>query len=437
MIALEARQLRRPLLRFDPVIPSRVAANPFPGLRRYGPYDADGVRIETETVLLVFPEPLAPSARELVRALLAGVGNYPGFEAMFRVPLTRSATIAELAVPIPPDASAAHAHAAYDRALREWLVGPPREAVDLAVVIVPESRAWEPRSGYLAGKALLTAAGIPTQMITAAVVADRERLKWSVANLALAGFAKLGGVPWVVDVPDDEHDLVVGVGRADVRSPAGRRETFGYAVSIGADGAYRHTWAFAPAASERTYRERLERAVLSALEDREQRARPPARLVFHCARPTGRAEIAAIRAAMRSAGTTLPVAFVRIDDGNPYELLDYTNAQLIPPKGLAVRLDERTALLQSEGSGRLAPPRAPLLIELDRRSDVGPEALDGLVEQIMRLSAANWRGFDARSRPVTLVYGERLAQLVSQLERVGAWHPETLIADIGRRPWYL
>ena len=94
MIALEARQLRPPLLRFDPVIPSRVAANPFPGLRRYGPYDADGVRIETEAVLLVFPEPLAPAARELVRALLAGVGNYPGFEAMFRVPLTRSVIIA-------------------------------------------------------------------------------------------------------------------------------------------------------------------------------------------------------------------------------------------------------------------------------------------------------------------------------------------------------
>jgi len=38
---------------------------------------------------------------------------------------------------------------------------------------------------------------------------------------------------------------------------------------------------------------------------------------------------------------------------------------------------------------------------------------------------------------VTLVYGERLAQLVGHLERGGSWRPETLSTEIGRRPWFL
>lgn len=437
MIALDAVQLRRPLLRFDPAIPSQVDARPYPGLRRYGPFDTGGVRIRDDSLLLVFPARLAGVARELARAVIGGIGNYPGFETMFRVPLSEATAIVEVEVPLAPGASREAAREAYRSTMREWLIAPARAGVDLALVVVPESRAWETDSAYYEAKALLSAAGVPTQMVTAELAADRERLTWSVANLALAAFVKLGGVPWVVDVPDDERDLVLGVGRGDLASGEGGRRTFGYAVSFGSDGSYRHTWSFTPAASRRSYCERLGQAVLHALQDRERLAQAPARLVFHFARRIGRAEIAAIRAAIDGSGATLPAAFVRIDDSNLFDLLDYTSARLVPPQGVMVRLDERTALLQSEGPGRLAPPRGPLLIELDRRSDVGPEALEGLVEQIMRLSAANWRGFNARSKPVTLVYGERLAQLVAQLERVDSWRSETLGTDIGRRPWFL
>jgi hypothetical protein len=435
MISLEAVQLRRPALRFDPAIPSQVDAEPYRGLRRHGPYDVAGVRIRDHSLLLVFPDQLAAVAHEAARALVGGIGNYPGFQAMFRVPLTATTAIVELAVPLSPGAPMEQAREAYEATLREWLIGPARSDVDLAFVLVPESRPWETDSAYYAAKTLLSAAGIPTQMMTTELATDRERLKWSVANLALGAFVKLGGIPWVVDVPDEERDLVLGVGRGEVGSDG--RRTFGYAVSLGSDGSYRHTWSFAPAESERSYRERLRQAVLHALQDTERLAHAPTRLVFHFARRTGRAEIAAIRAAIEGSGMTLPAAFVRIDDSNLYDLLDYTSARLVPPKGIMLRLDRLTALLQSEGPSRLSPPRGPLLIELDRRSDVGPEALDGLVEQTLRLSAANWRGFNARSKPVTLVYGERLAQLVAHLERVGSWRPETLSTDIGRRPWYL
>jgi hypothetical protein len=63
--------------------------------------------------------------------------------------------------------------------------------------------------------------------------------------------------------------------------------------------------------------------------------------------------------------------------------------------------------------------------------------LDGLVEQAYRLGHANWRGFNARSQPVTLVYGQLLARLVGYLEEVDTWDPALLRSELQNRPWFL
>jgi len=78
-----------------------------------------------------------------------------------------------------------------------------------------------------------------------------------------------------------------------------------------------------------------------------------------------------------------------------------------------------------------------LLVELDPKSDVGADKLDDLVAQTFRLAHANWRGFNARSQPVTLVYGELLAQLVGYLEEVATWDSTLLRNELRDRPWFL
>ncbi|MDQ2759594.1 MAG: hypothetical protein M3Y17_03925 [Actinomycetota bacterium] len=40
-------------------------------------------------------------------------------------------------------------------------------------------------------------------------------------------------------------------------------------------------------------------------------------------------------------------------------------------------------------------------MELDERSTVGPDDFGGLVLEVFRLGHANWRGFNARSKPVS------------------------------------
>jgi argonaute-like protein implicated in RNA metabolism and viral defense len=268
-------------------------------------------------------------------------------------------------------------------------------------------------------------------------LSNEREFTWSVANIALASFAKLGGVPWTLDAPSEERDLVIGVGRADVRRPEGPHRIFGYAVTFISNGVYRHTWSFTPAADESTYLERLEDALVTALEaDREYDERVT-RVVVHLTKHTGRREIDAVRRAKERANVSLPTVFLRLDDSTLFDIADGREDTFAPPKGLLVKVAQRQRLLQAEGLGPLGPPEGPLLIELDERSDVGPEALDGLAAQAFRLAHANWRAFNARSQPVTVVYGELLAKLVGYLEEVETWDPTLLRGELRNRPWFL
>jgi len=229
-----------------------------------------------------------------------------------------------------------------------------------------------------------------------------------------------------------------GVGRANVQVPGGaRRRIFGYAVAFVANGAYLATHSFPPAADEDEYEEKLKDAIVAALSETRDWDQPPERIVIHLPKRTGRRELAAAEAALAEAGQNLPYALVRIDDSSLYELLDGSSATYAAPKGLTLRLSDRRALVQVEGQTDFGPARRPLLVELDGKSTVGSDQFGSLVLQVYRLGHANWRGFNARSKPVTLFYGERLAELVGYLAQRGVWDPGTMPPELRDRPWFL
>ena len=204
------------------------------------------------------------------------------------------------------------------------------------------------------------------------------------------------------------------------------------------NGSYLATHSRPPAVEEATYEQRLTEAITEALQEGGGSDVAPKRIVIHLARRTGQRELRAAQNALAAAGMQdVPVAFLRIDDTSLFEFLDGTDKRYAPPKGLILRLGERRALLQVETITAYGPARRPLLVELDERSTVGPDDFGSLALQVYRLGHANWRGFNARSKPVTLLYGERLAELVGYLTQRGEWNPSAMSADLRHRPWFL
>ena len=434
MTSVPATCLAAPRLRFDAAFPSRSGSASYQGVRAYGPFDNSRVSLGDGSLLFVFPEAMKSLARKLADGWLNGIGSFGGFESMFRVPVATGQALKYLSIQADLRNQRTAAEA-YRHGIANWAAQPRDRDPSLAIVLVPHSEHWQTDTPYYEAKAAFANLGVPSQMVTSELISDAGRFQWALADIALASFAKLGGVPWTVEAPPGDDDLIIGIGRREVGHEGQRRRIFGYAVTFVSNGLYRQTWSFTPAADQDTYLVRLGESVEAAL--RADLDAQPTRLVIHLASRTGAPEIASVEEAMRRVGVSLPTAFLRLDDSSLWDAADTNEETWAAPKGLVVRLGDRRALLHAEALGPTGPPEGPLLIELDRRSTVEDECFDELVAQVFRLAHANWRGFNARSKPATLVYGEQLAGLVGYLGDVQSWDPNLLRSDLRNRPWFL
>lgn len=432
MTSVPGWRLPAATLRFSPSVPSRVGHHAYKGLRQHGPYDNSRLTLGDGALLFVFPTAEQPLAHQLAEALLTGVGNYPGFEKLFGVPVSTGSALRSLPVDtVLTNYTEAGEH--YRAQIAEWNAEPRERMPAAAIVLVPRSERFETAAPYYEAKAAFANLAMPTQMVTTELVRDEAQFGWSVANIALALFAKLGGIPWAVDAPGGDDDLIIGIGRAEVGPE--RERFFGYAVTFVNNGIYRQTYSFTPTADEAAYEQRLQAAIEAALAaDADE---PPRRLIIHLAKKAGRREIEAAERAMQAAGLTVPVAFLRLDDSSLHDVADTDQATFAPSKGLVAKLGPRRALVQTDELSATGAPEGPLLVDMDRRSTVPVEQFDGLLAQVFRLAAANWRGFNARSKPATLVYGEQLASLVGHLSDLDTWNPDLLRSELRERPWFL
>lgn len=97
-------------------------------------------------------------------------------------------------------------------------------------------------SPYLQSKALLLLAGVPAQEVRLSTITQAQyQLQFTLQNIAIALYAKMGGTPWTVD-----HDLtisdelVIGLGIVEVSgSRVEKRQRFvGITTVFRGDGNY-------------------------------------------------------------------------------------------------------------------------------------------------------------------------------------------------------
>ena len=214
----KARFLTLPEFRFSKEHPAKIATDTFRGLSRFGPYG----EVQGQPKFgFVFPQRHKDDANNLYRALRNGVGYFRGFSNMFRVPFEKEQVFPITGFELRDYRNPHDSARAYSDAILNWTrnhnVNP-----DLIFVLHPKTPSWQVESPYHACKAALLAQGYLSQNVTLELVNNSAQFEWSVANIALAAFVKLGGIPWVVHRRSERQQFVIGVGRSEMILTASR-----------------------------------------------------------------------------------------------------------------------------------------------------------------------------------------------------------------------
>ncbi len=422
-------QLTTPALRFNPSSIQARHQNARRGVTLYGPYDSQRFGKDRVTACLIYPQGLERERDFVKEGLIRGNGAFDGFQSLFRIPIDF----------IGERRAKSEVGSDLRGEIQAIFRGAPPD-----IVILLTSRRNE--AIYRMAKAQSLGNGIPSQVVTAEKLANRDQVQWMLGDIALQIYAKVGGTPWTVLSTSPQNELVLGVSRAVDRQ---RNLVVGFVTLFTHDGDYQFLYSLSPRPSEwsrlNEYRDSLAQLIVEAYTEYEKQQDAPTSLVVHlCKRPGKYREIAAVEQALQTIGDTVPYALVHLNDDTNYRLFDTAHPTCVPETGIKVNLSCHSALLFLDGRPpgtrggmrkRRGVPRV-LEVVMDRRSTMSIDEFPRLVRQVFEFARVNWRGFNAQAIPATLNYSYLVARLVAE---IGAqnWNP---IASTGRlrdKAWFL
>lgn len=306
------------------------------GLNEYGPYTAPTFTPSTPRICVICQKTQKGRVEQFLYRLLNGVTvpelAQKGKSQPFAKGLIHKYALDDVETKFfQTDDNTA---AAYDRAVRQALSHQRREGFRWDLALIQIDQAFHDQYGddnpYLTSKASLLAEQIPTQdfEIETIDVADRN-LCYILNIMALAVYAKLGGIPWLIKAnPTITHELVFGLGSAVVsKGRLGQREqVVGITTVFSGDGNYMLS-NLSKAVPVAEYKE----ALLESLRDTITKVKRAMnwqhgnhiRLIFHAFKPLKDNEAEAIKELMKELGEyDVDYAFIYIVKDHPFVLFD-------------------------------------------------------------------------------------------------------------------
>jgi hypothetical protein len=407
----------------------KTSRGQFTGLRDHGPLEP---LKSSPHLLFIFREQDRQAARVLAAALKGTEArekvNFPGFHALFKVPLTFDANPIIL-----PDLQPT----SMQNAVREVQERRKNGSNVLPVLVLPEGD----DNGYLSHKAGFAHAGIATQVCTLRVIQDEAALKWAVGNIALQIFCKAGGQPWKVK-PSTEPTLVVGISQSHkLREQDGIRAVekyFAFTVMTDNSGLFQKIQVLGEASSQNDYIQQLRENLRTILSDASRKF---GRVVVHTSFKLKRKEIEAIEKTVTEAAgasTGCRFAVVKVNQHSRFFGVNRGVNSLVPFEASCLKLGYREYLVWFEGInpekptvGKLFP--GPTHLDFLRVADGQGISDDDLLQDIINLSGANWRGLNAKNSPVSVFYCHLVAELVHNFHTENLPMPQVEVI----RPWFL
>lgn len=427
------------------------------GIAQHGPYSRSAPIARSPRVCLICQASQQGVAEQLMYKFLHGIQGTVfsrgflrtyGFDDCQPVPFTAR------------NGSAAAYHEAAQRALQ--VATENRQSWDMAFVQVEDLTHLlrGDDNPYLVTKSFFLTQQIPIQQfrVETARTPDQNQLAYTLSNMGLATYAKLGGIPWLLRAdPTTTHELVLGISSSRVRQSrlAQGARLVGFTTVFSGDGSYfLHT--ISKAVPFDSYSDEMLGSLRASL-DRVRRERnwqkgERVRLIFHAFKPLRDAEANAVkRLAEELADFQLEFAFIHVASDTNLQLFDRNGQGVpigrtgrvkginVPERGLLIALSERDMLVGATGAKELkrATDGAPVPIRLHLHPASTFRDLRYLGQQVMLFSSHSWRGFQPASMPVTVSYSQLIARYMGKLGTTTRWNPDVLYGRIGTTRWFL
>jgi hypothetical protein len=408
----------------------REGKNQFFGLRDHGPYQSADPH---GRLVFVFAKDDRERSQHLFRALRGDIyTTFPGMDSMFGSAINRT-NVSGIEVPgFTNDELQATC-----RALQSQYPG--ERVVPVALVPFSKHTGDEETARYHAAKHAFISHDLASQFIDRKRTQDRNALKWSVSNIGLAIFAKMGGIPWRVK-PSTNRCLVVGIGQAH-RIVNRRVERYiAYSVLTDSTGRYETIKMLGNAPSEDQYLTALKANLRQVLISHTSQYDS---FVIHVTFNMKRREIQAIQTLLNelkgAEGAAHEFVAIKFNDKNDFFGFSVDHNSRIPYEGTVAPLSKRDYLMWFSGLGLddskspKKPERPVHLRILFPETPLSEADLKRILQDAMNIAGANWRGFTAKSMPISVYYAKLIADYYAHFREANL--PEVDFETVS--PWFL
>lgn len=421
------------------------------GLTQSGPYTKRTFDRNDPSICVICSQHDKGRVEQFVRKLLKGISSSKYFSSGLEGKFTLGTSRVEVF------ATATDSVEAYKNAIEAAIRKKADDGGrwDLALVQVRQSfkKLRVTENPYYLGKSLFFLHQVPVQDFTIELLTQSDySLGYSLNNMALACYAKMGGVPWLLkSSPTLSHELVIGIGSANIGQERGadNQRIMGITTVFSGDGSYivsNTSKAVVPEA----YCEALTSVLGETIEKIQKRMNwqkgDTIRLIFHAqVKKFNKEEIKAVRTVIdRYREYQIEYAFLKISEDHGLHMFDSATAgvqkgRLAPSRGKTFKLSKHEMLIYLIGQRELRQDTDghPRGVILDVHKDSTFKDIKYLSAQLYSFASHSWRSYFPNPMPVTISYSDLIARNLGWLNQLPGWNDSVMIGKIGQSQWFL
>lgn len=403
---------------------NRISESQFLGIKNYGPYEK--VKYDIKFVF-IFENRFKNFANDIYFSLKGKLnpGTFQGMEQMFSIKLNKTNVEKKEIINYSTNE--------LEKVVNELELKSKSENI-IAIFIEDYSEEGGNSEPYYYLKYNFLKKDIPLQVLNYNKISNRNTLKWSTSNIGLQIFSKLGGKPWLVK-PSKENCLILGIGSSHKRNTQTREieKYFAYSVCLDSSGIYKKLEVLADNDNEIHYLDELKANMIELLGSED--FRNYTECVLHLPFKIKRKEINTIKEVINQI-SSINFTVIKINTDNKYFGFSEHNT-LIPYESSYIQLSNREFLVWFEGLSygkesvdhMLSSPVHIEFLESGDKVDLKP-----FLQDVINLSGANWRGFNAKSIPISIYYSKIITKYISEF---GSIIGQNEINISNNKPWFL